>query len=342
MLYLVTEDGKELDVRIPQDSEALYREIRDKSGVVGPGEVALSLEDSEGSRILITPRIRRNTPLTRYILRIHTANGMLIDEVNMDLVTLENRISELEKQLNGQCPPAIDELKQDVKSFRNKLETTKHLSWLNCYKELPPSCRRLQYRRRSDAKQKVVREQFLQICEQTITEEVRQCLRLSSFDSMVWSDEEIILLLQFMFTDLGLVESIPLDMAVLQNFLFQVYKNYNEVPFHNFRHCFCVAQMMYAMIVKADLLKHMGDLEVLILIVSCICHDLDHPGYNNIYQINARTELALRYNDISPLENHHCSIAFRILELDESNIFKDLDQDTFKQVREGIISYVWF
>ena len=31
-------------------------------------------------------------------------------------------------------------------------------------------------------------------------------------------------------------------------------------------------------------------------------------------QINARTELALRYNDISPLENHHSAVAFEILE----------------------------
>lgn len=334
-LYLVTADGKQVDVRIPHDSESLYREIREKCGA--SSETAISIEEPGGGKLHVTPRIKRNSPSSRYLVNIHTANGMLIDEVNMDLVTLESRISELEKQLSGQCPPVIEALKQDVKTFRHKLETTKHLSWLNCYKELPPSCRRLQYRRRSDAKQKVVREQFLQICEQHISEEVRQCLRLSSFDSMLWSDEEILLLLQFMFTDLGLVQSIPLDITVLRNFLFQVYKNYNEVPFHNFRHCFCVAQMMYAMICKADLLKRMGDLEVLILIVSCVCHDLDHPGYNNIYQINARTELALRYNDISPLENHHCSIAFRILELDESNIFKNMDKDTYKHVREGII-----
>lgn len=32
------------------------------------------------------------------------------------------------------------------------------------------------------------------------------------------------------------------------------------------------------------------------------------------YQINARTELAIRYNDKSPLENHHCAVAFQILE----------------------------
>lgn len=32
-----------------------------------------------------------------------------------------------------------------------------------------------------------------------------------------------------------------------------------------------------------------------------------------VTQINAQTDLALRYNDISPLENHHCAVAFGIL-----------------------------
>lgn len=54
-------------------------------------------------------------------------------------------------------------------------------------------------------------------------------------------------------------------------------------------------------------------------------------------QINARTELALRYNDISPLENHHCSVAFRILELQECNILSALPPAAFRTVREGII-----
>lgn len=51
---------------------------------------------------------------------------------------------------------------------------------------------------------------------------------------------------------------------------------------------------MYAILKRTDVPSKLGDLEVMILLVSCICHDLDHPGYNNIYQINARTELALR------------------------------------------------
>lgn len=268
------------------------------------------------------------------------SHGMLVDEVTMDLLSLENRVAELERQLaedNSDLPLVIKDLKHEVEKFREKLENTKHLSWLNCYKELPPSCRRLQYRRQSDAHQRLVREKFLKICEENISEEVRQCLRLPSFNCTDWEDEEILLLLQFMFLDFDLPNKFNIDLNILRNFLFHVYKNYNEVPFHNFRHCFCVAQMMYAMAWRVDLPSKIGDLEILILITSCICHDLDHPGYNNIYQINARTELALRYNDISPLENHHCSMAFRILDLPECNIFHSMSTETFRVVREGII-----
>lgn len=114
---------------------------------------------------------------------------------------------------------------------------------------------------------------------------------------------------------------------------------------------------MYAMAWHTNLMQRLGELEVLVLLVSCICHDLDHPGYNNIYQINARTELALRwvlgvltfpdvfftislshrYNDISPLENHHCSIAFRLLENPACNIFANFSPESFREIREGII-----
>lgn len=56
------------------------------------------------------------------------------------------------------------------------------------------------------------------------------------------------------------------------------------------------------------------------LLISALCHDVDHPGNSNIFQANARTELALLYNDQSILENHHCRIMFKLL-LKPSNNF---------------------
>ncbi|EDW48944.1 GM11531 [Drosophila sechellia] len=193
------------------------------------------------------------------------------------------------------------------------------------------------HRKSSLPKHQEVKRRFLEICDTTFSEEVRAALRLPAFDSYEWSDADVIHLMQTMFVELGFIEKFSIPVDTLREWLYEVYKHYNEVPFHNFRHCFCVAQMMYAITRQANLLSRLGDLECLILLVSCICHDLDHPGYNNIYQINARTELALRYNDISPLENHHCSIAFRLLEHPECNIFKNFSRDTFNNIREGII-----
>lgn len=56
-------------------------------------------------------------------------------------------------------------------------------------------------------------------------------------------------------------------------------------------------------------------------IFAAAMHDYDHPGYTNEYMIKSRHPLALLYNDISVLENHHASSAIRLLEREESSIF---------------------
>ncbi|KAJ3654757.1 hypothetical protein Zmor_013925 [Zophobas morio] len=311
----------------------------------GPRDI-LKLYNTAGQLLNISGDLPPNTPDSRYSLQVVAANGfaMLQESTGNTLKALEARVSAIERQLRSELPlpPAVEELQRQVDEFREKLETTESLSWLGFYKQLPEpisseECRRLQYRRKSDSVKKRVKQNFANICEAQVSDTIRQWLRTPTFDARPWEDEELLLLLQQMYLDYDLCSKFAIDINTLRNFLYEAYKNYNDVPFHNFRHCFCVAQMMYAISWSVDLPSKIGDLEVLILITSCICHDLDHPGYNNIYQINAKTELAIRYNDISPLENHHCSVAFRILENEDCNIFKSFKSEDFKQVREGII-----
>ena len=61
--------------------------------------------------------------------------------------------------------------------------------------------------------------------------------------------------------------------------------------------------------------------------VGAAAHDYDHPGVNNPFLINTRSELAITYNDKSPLENHHVSSAFFILKEDQYNILKKFKTD---------------
>jgi hypothetical protein len=50
---------------------------------------------------------------------------------------------------------------------------------------------------------------------------------------------------------------------------------------------------------------HLSDTETFGIILAAIIHDFDHPGLNNAFMINSRSEIAIRYNDVSVLENYH-------------------------------------
>ncbi|CAI9532856.1 unnamed protein product [Staurois parvus] len=146
--------------------------------------------------------------------------------------------------------------------------------------------------------------------------------------------------LEFMYHELGLVREFNMNPITLKRWLLCIQENYRSNPFHNFRHCFCVTQMMYGMIHLCQLQERMPLLQLGVLMTAAVCHDLDHPGYNNTYQINAHTELAIRYNDISPLENHHCAVSFQILAQPENNIFSNVSPELFKQIRQAIIRLI--
>ncbi|XP_063597298.1 high affinity cGMP-specific 3',5'-cyclic phosphodiesterase 9A-like [Penaeus indicus] len=173
-----------------------------------------------------------------------------------------------------------------------------------------------------------------------LTAETVENLKQPSFDVWQWEPNEMLVLIEYMYQDLGLMEEFCVTPPTLRNFLVCVQENYRNNPFHNFRHCFCVTQMMYSMIHLCRLQEKLSRKDLGILLTACVCHDLDHPGYNNWYQINARTELAVRYNDSSPLENHHCAVSFRVLANPECNIFSSVPEQLFKEIRADIIMLI--
>ncbi|XP_055487765.1 high affinity cGMP-specific 3',5'-cyclic phosphodiesterase 9A-like, partial [Leucoraja erinacea] len=97
-----------------------------------------------------------------------------------------------------------------------------------------------------------------------------------------------------------------------------VQEKYKDNPFHNFHHSFSVIQMMHGLVHLCELQEQLAPIEILILITSAICHDLDRPGLNNV---QAATELWSRYGDRSSLEQYHCAVAFQILAEEECDIF---------------------
>jgi hypothetical protein len=67
-----------------------------------------------------------------------------------------------------------------------------------------------------------------------------------------------------------------------------------------------------------------------------------HDGFTNSFHIKANTYLAIKYNDKSPLEMHHSSVAFKILTQDKFNILRMLNRTMFKRLRNTVIEYDFF
>lgn len=43
------------------------------------------------------------------------------------------------------------------------------------------------------------------------------------------------------------------------------------------------------------------------LLMSGLCHDVNHRGKTNMFEINSFSNLAIRYHDKSVLEQHHAA-----------------------------------
>ena len=83
---------------------------------------------------------------------------------------------------------------------------------------------------------------------------------------------------------------------------------------------------MYYFIVGSDWMKkgELDNMDFFSMILSGSIHDFEHPGYNNMYLINTKHEFALRYNDISVLENHHVAASFKLINQKGFNILQPL------------------
>ena len=82
-------------------------------------------------------------------------------------------------------------------------------------------------------------------------------------------------------------------------------------------------------------------LSICALFLSCICHDYKHPGLNNNYLMETNDSIAIRYNDVSILENMHISETFKLIHSEPNcNIFEDFEKEKYKKIRKQMISCV--
>ncbi|KAI8903826.1 hypothetical protein EDD86DRAFT_230704 [Gorgonomyces haynaldii] len=136
-------------------------------------------------------------------------------------------------------------------------------------------------------------------------------------------------------------DSLNVDPMVMMNFLARVESGYRNVTYHNSIHAADVMHALHYFIHVLGLGELLSPAEVFACFVAAAIHDVDHPGYNNAFMIASSSPLALRYNDIAVLENHHCSTGFEIMYSDPKyNVLQGFPPEQRKELRSMITSLV--
>ena len=139
------------------------------------------------------------------------------------------------------------------------------------------------------------------------------------------------------------IDNQMINIAKLDSFLKTVSDSYiSSVLYHNSLHGADVTQTvsLYFINSNAEEILDTKVIDILSIIISSIGHDIGHPGLTNNFQINASSDMAITYNDISCLENYHTSKLFKILLTPENNIFDKLPMMDYKTIRKRIISMI--
>ncbi|MEJ1276422.1 phosphodiesterase 6A cGMP-specific rod alpha [Cricetulus griseus] len=134
-----------------------------------------------------------------------------------------------------------------------------------------------------------------------------------------------------LFFEINAVEKFKVPVEVLTRWMYTVRKGYRPVTYHNWRHGFNVGQTMFTLLLTGGLKKYYTDLEAFAMLAAAFCHDIDHRGTNNLYQMKSASPLA-KLHGTSILERHHLEYSKTLLQDESLNIFQNLSKRQFETV----------
>jgi calcium/calmodulin-dependent 3',5'-cyclic nucleotide phosphodiesterase len=117
---------------------------------------------------------------------------------------------------------------------------------------------------------------------------------------------------------------------------YEIFQN----PYHNSKHAADVTQTIHFLISHTGMLHWLTELEIFAMIIAAAGHDFEHTGTTNDFHINTKSDLALLYNDKSPLENHHTSALFSIMQDSKMNILSGLSRSEYIEFRSLVVDMI--
>jgi GAF domain-containing protein len=165
---------------------------------------------------------------------------------------------------------------------------------------------------------------------------------LRTWDLNVWEITNHFSYIVSMLKDFDLVARFELNLDLLSNFVNEMQRLYNHRgnPFHNFYHGFSVMHSIYVLLSTTNAAALFQAPEMLALLVGGLCHDVDHTGRTNSFEVSKSSTLAIMYHDVSVLEQHHAAVAFMAMQDERCNIFQSITAPVRKEIRKFMITCI--
>ena len=178
----------------------------------------------------------------------------------------------------------------------------------------------------------IIRSHFLNIdfnleygIEPTSRQEYEKCIETfnSWFDldvenlNKVSQGNPLVAIAWYIIRELKFIETFDFNPVELLRFLYHIENKYNkDTPYHNNLHAADVTHSVYNLLKIPEIYNNLTDVDKFALIISAVCHDVDHTGFTNMFLVKTTHQHALCYNDRSVQENHHSALAFELMQVE--------------------------
>jgi GAF domain-containing protein len=161
-----------------------------------------------------------------------------------------------------------------------------------------------------------------------------------NFDAPTWDGIGYFKIAWAMLNKFNLLEEYKVPNETFFRFISKISATYNKVPYHNWRHAVDVTQFVTFEILTGHLETTFSKFELFGLLIAAICHDANHDGFTNVYNVKAETPLGILFKNQSVMETHHCEVAIETMSKAESNVFASLKGQDYKAMWSLIIHLI--
>ncbi|GAX79398.1 hypothetical protein CEUSTIGMA_g6839.t1 [Chlamydomonas eustigma] len=133
-----------------------------------------------------------------------------------------------------------------------------------------------------------------------------------------------------------------MDEDKLARFLMEIENGYTEKYYHCAAHGADVLRSLHVICTAGRIFQDIrcSEIGILAMYLSAVIHDYEHLGLSNDFLIKTQSELAIRYNDRAPMENHHVAASWLLLRQDRFNFMSEMPTKAKEFLRNLVIEAV--